>query len=158
MITNLKYDPQLKNLLPDTYILLNTSGLVIHESVSSIVLHGSRGLAGGARTDSDIDLSLIVDINTTNHSEIENLLEKVTRATLDRWQSNVELDIVTVFDERGCQLKCFHTTTWDVNLCKQFGTDCFGLYKVQKGFNGFVNNAGIQVQRMYPCILIWHRE
>jgi hypothetical protein len=158
VIINLKYDSRLKTLLPDTFILLSSSGLAIHESVTGIVLHGSRGLAGGARIESDVDLSLIVDINTTTHLKIEHLLENVTRTTLDQWQGKVGLDIASVFDKRGCQLKCFYTTAWDEALCKQCGKDCFGLYKIQKGFNGFVNNAGIQVQRMYPCLLIWHRE
>ena len=37
------------------------------------------------------------------------------------------------------------------------GVDCFGLYKVQKGFNGILQNAGVQVKRMYPCLKIWQR-
>ena len=48
--------------LTDTYALLQTANLVVHPAVSRIVLHGSCGLAGGAHPDSDIDLSLIVDL------------------------------------------------------------------------------------------------
>lgn len=38
------------------------------------------------------------------------------------------------------------------------GVGCFGLYKLQKGFSGFVENAGIEVRRMYPCLKIWQRR
>ncbi len=52
----------LGSLLPTTYALMLTSNLTLHPTVSRVVMHGSRGLAGGYRPDSDIDLSLIVDI------------------------------------------------------------------------------------------------
>jgi hypothetical protein len=55
-------------------------------------------------------------------------------------------------------LKCFDRTAWDEHLCPLGGVDCFGLYKIQKGFNGFVTNAGVQVKKMYPCLTIWRRH
>jgi hypothetical protein len=35
--------------------------------------------------------------------------------------------------------------------------NCLGLYKTQKGFQGLVTDAGIQVKLMYPCLKIWQR-
>ncbi len=46
--------------LPRTHSLLQSAHLVIHEAVERIVLHGSRGISGHPREDSDIDLSLVV--------------------------------------------------------------------------------------------------
>lgn len=158
MISNLNFEKELETLLPETFSLLNSSGLAIHEKVIYVVLHGSRGLAGGARLDSDIDLSLIVDINTLSQPSIKALLERVTAITLEQWQSHVELDLAVIFDSRSCNLKCFRRKAWDETLCIQGGEDCFGIYKINKGFSGFINNAGIQVQRMYPCLVIWHRK
>ena len=158
MITNLAFNPQLKILLPDTFALINSSGLVVHEKVVSVILHGSRGLARCARHDSDIDLSLIVDVSKTPRHKIGCLLEEILRFTLDCWHGSVELDIACVFDNRDCQLKCFYTTEWNEAFCKQGGKDCFGLYKIQKSFHGFVDNAGLQIQKMHPCLLIWHRQ
>jgi len=58
----MNFSPTLAQQLPVIYALLRIANLTVHPSVARIVLHGSRGLAGGARQDSDIDLSLIVDL------------------------------------------------------------------------------------------------
>jgi hypothetical protein len=123
--------------------------------VSRVVLHGSRGLAGGCRPDSDIDLSLIID--APQDSNIERQLQNVLETTLAAWYADVELDLAVVFDIRGCDLKCFDQRTGNEQICRLGGIDCFGLYKTQKGFSGLVTNAGIQVKLMYPCLKIWQR-
>ena len=157
MKKNLILRNELKELLPDTYHLLNTSDMTVHEKVTDIVLHGSRGLAGGARPDSDIDLTLITDTRDASETELEELLEKVTLTTLDSWQGDVELDLAVVFDSRNCGLKCFYTGVIDETLCPEVGTDCFGLYKIQKGFTGLVHGIGVDIQKMFPCTVIWSR-
>lgn len=157
MFKDLVFDNQLKIRLPATYDLLKSSNLVINESVAAIILHGSRGLAGGARPDSDIDLSLIVDSVKSSKSDKEALLHLITQTTLSHWKSNIELDLAVVFDARNCGLKCFEQTAWYEHSCEKGGIDCFGLYKIQKGFQGLVVNAGVEVKRMYPCLKIWYR-
>jgi hypothetical protein len=154
-----QYVPELGLRLPSTLELLRSSNLVVHESVSAIILHGSRGLKGGARPDSDIDLSLTVDIPlvTDSESRVEHL-HSVSETTLRHWKGPVELDLAVVFDMRSCGLKCFEWTAWDAQSCFQGGRDCFGLYKIQKGFSGLVTGAGVQVKLMYPCWKIWSRE
>lgn len=153
----LNFEPQLAALLPATHAILKTANLTVHSRVSFITLHGSRGLAGGYRTDSDIDLSLTVDMQPDTLSNLETVLNEVLEVTLGAWQSNIEVDVAAVFDIRRCGLKCFERTVWDEHLCSTGGVDCFGLYKIQKGFNGFVTNAGVQVKRMYPILRIWQR-
>ncbi len=143
--------------LPTTYALLLSSNLTVHPTVSRIVLHGSRGLAGGYRPDSDIDLSLVVEMSPElPHPEHDRLLHAVWETTLAAWQSPIELDLALVFDVRDCGLQCFGQSQWNTSLCGG-GVDCFGLYKAMKGFNGLVSNAGVQVQRMLPCLTIWRR-
>ena len=155
----LEFDSQLQALLPETYSLLKSSKLTVHESVSRIILHGSRGLADSARPDSDIDLSLIVDTKAiSTQADINAILDEISKTTLSNWDNDVELDLAIVFDIKNCGLKCFDLTGWDEQLCPQSGVDCFGLYKTQKGFNGLVTGAGLQVKLMYPCLRIWHRE
>jgi hypothetical protein len=154
----LEFDSQLASFLPVTHILLKSSNLVLHPAVSRVVLHGSRGLAGGYRSNSDIDLSLIVEIHQSEPmSQLQSLLRDVAETTLENWQGAVEADLAVVFDVRNCGLKCFEQTAWDDRLCNLGGTDCFGLFKIQKGYDGFVTNAGAQVKRMYPCLKIWER-
>jgi predicted nucleotidyltransferase len=51
----------LRQRLPETYPILAASNLSVHPVVRRVVLSGSRGLRGGYRPDSDIDLSLLVD-------------------------------------------------------------------------------------------------
>lgn len=158
MLKELKFNPQLETLLPEAYAILNSSNLVVHESVSSIILHGSRGLANRARLNSDIDLSLMVDDTALSAcSDKEALLHEVSETTLSHWRGPVELDLATVFDIRHCGLKCFDQNYRDEQFCKQGGRDCFGLYKTQKGFHGLVVNAGVEVKRMHPCLKIWQR-
>jgi hypothetical protein len=141
--------------LPHIHKLLTVANLVVHPSVSQVVLHGSRGLAGGFRPDSDVDLSLIVDPPQRDNFEQE--LNRVVRTTLDHWQAAIEIDLAVIFDIQDCNLRCFEQATWQERVCRLGGVDCFGLYKVQKGFQGIVTGAGIRVELMYPCITIWQR-
>lgn len=158
MIQISKFEPVLAARLPDTHALLLRANLTVHPAVSRVVLHGSRGLAGGYRPDSDIDLSLIVDLPAQDGpSGMEALMQAVYETTQMYWQAGVEADLALVFDILACGLKCFDQTAWREDLCSD-GVDCFGLYKVQKGFSGFVSNAGIQVMQMYPCLRIWRRD
>jgi hypothetical protein len=153
------FEPFLASSLPTTYALLCSSNLTLHPAVSFVMLHGSRGLAGGYRPDSDIDLSLRVDLPAgIEAQELPVLLREVLETTLSNWKNSIEADLAAVFDIRCCKIKCFERTAWDPQLCTSGGIDCFGLYKIQKGFNGFVTNAGVQVKLMYPCLKIWQRR
>lgn len=149
----LDFHPHLAVLLPQTYAILKSANLTVHASVTRIILHGSRGPANCHRGDSDIDLSLIVDVPPDD----VDLLRDIYETTCRHWKSSIELDLAVVFDQRQCGLKCFDEAAWNAHLCKIGGTDCFGLYKIGKGFNGLVTNAGVQVKRMYPCLKIWAR-
>ena len=157
MITSPEFDEKLKDLLPDTYALLNSSGLEIHEKVTSIVLHGSRGPKDNPRPDSDLDLSLITDITGIPDDDLGKVLDEVTRIALDSWQGRIGLDLAVIFDAADCGLKCFYVSAWDEGVCDR-GTDCFGIYRIQNGLNGFVRNAGVLVEKMHPCMVVWRRE
>jgi hypothetical protein len=149
------FEPRFADLCPETCAMLRCANLVVHPFVSKVVLHGSRGLAGGYRTASDIDFSLIVDM--PDCAVTDSLLDGITRTTLDQWQAAIDLDLAVIYDQKKCGLKCFAQTSWQQDFCQVGGLDCFGLYKIQKGFHGFVSNAGIQVKLMYPCLIIWKR-
>ena len=152
------FEPQLASTLPATYAQLMSANLTVHPAVARIILHGSRGLAGGYRFSSDIDLSLIVDMSVGSiHSNLEHLFQAVVETTLNHWRAIIEPDLAVIFDVRSCALKCFDWNVWNEQFCTQGGVDCFGLYKTQKGFGGFVTNAGVQVKLMYPCLKIWQR-
>lgn len=154
----LDFEPEFVSMLPATYALLKAANLTIHPSVSRIILHGSRGLAGNYRPCSDIDLSLIVDtLPQTTQFDIELLLQLVFETTQSTWQVAIESDLAIIFGTRNCTLKCFAHTSWHEHICTIGGVDYFGLYKIQKGFNGPVTNAGIQVKLIYPCLQIWRR-
>ncbi len=149
------FETNFASLLPETHALMLSSNLTVHPLVRRIILHGSRGLAGGCRPDSDIDLSLVVDL--PHGADLECQLREVLEIALDHWRASAEPDLAVVFDIRGCGLSCFDRRAWDERACTQGGIDCFGLYKTQKGFHGLVVNASIQVKLMYPCLKIWQR-
>ncbi len=154
----MNFSPTFAQLLPSTYALLQTANLVVHPNITRIVVHGSRGPAGGARPNSDIDLSLIVSLPAgLETTKLESFLQTVYETTFNSWQADIEPDLALIFETRACALHCFTHINWEEGLCTIGGLDCFGLYKVQKGFTGLVTNAGIQVKRMYPCLEIWRR-
>lgn len=69
------------------------------------------------------------------------------------WWGRVELDPVAVFGVRGCGLGCFDVAGVGVaegEVCLLgSGSGCFGACKVQRGFDGFVEDAGIEVRRAH---------
>lgn len=144
----------------ETYQILQSGHLFMPPAVNQVTLHGSRGLAGKFRSDSDIDLSLL--ISSTEPPEINNGFEKlcieVLDVTLTHWKSEIELDLAVIFPLHACNLACFQVNNYDPALCSLGGVDCFGIYKIQKGFSGFVLNAGIQVEKMYPLITVWKKN
>lgn len=152
------FEPIFISTLPDTFLILQSAHFVVHPSVGKIVLHGSRGLAGNYKSESDIDLSLIVEFDANDPwIERESDLEEIFATTFDHWRSLIEVDIALIFELHPCGLTCFSNSYWEKkNSCETI-TDCFGLYKNQKGFHGIITNAGIRVDRMYPCLKIWQK-
>ncbi len=150
------FESQLPSRLPATHSLLTAANLRVDNNVSRITLHGSRGLAGDYRQDSDIDLSLIVDTDPAlSEPGLEAALHNVWEITVSNWRGATELDLAVIYDVRNCGLECFDHTSWNEQLCAQGGLDCFGLYKKQKGFDGIVKDGGVQTSLMYPCLKIW---
>lgn len=156
MIQIPEFEKRFASLLRDTHSLLISSNLTVHPAVSRVILHGSRGPANKYRLESDIDLSLIVEPGRSQPDE--PLLHHIFDTTKNSWQGKVDLDLAVIFDVRQCGLVCFDHIQWTDSICTQGGVDCFGLYKIGKGFNGLVKDAGIQVKLMYPCIKIWQRN
>jgi hypothetical protein len=156
MIKIQQFHNDLPSRLPETHALLIQANLCIHPAVERVVLHGSRGLAGSYRPDSDIDLSLLVDTRRLPPgSDLGDFLADVIHTSLAQWRGTIELDTAAIFDTRDCCLRCFDQTAYDEQLCSKEGPDCFGIYKTQKGFDGFVRGFGLQVKQMYPCLVIW---
>ncbi len=157
MIAVLHFEPSFATCLPETLAILLSGGLVLHPAVARVTLHGSRGLAGNYRPDSDLDLSLLVPGSEppTIDAALDNHLKAVIETTLRGWKGPVELDLAAVFPLWPCGLVCFARSAYDPAACPSGGVDCFGIYKLQKGFSGFLWGAGIRVERIYPCITIW---
>lgn len=95
-----EFDGEFARLLPETYAVLRKANLTLHPAVCRAVLHGSRGLLGGARSTSDLDLSLVVGM-ADEGSDLEPELSAVAEVTVGGWQSEVDLDLAVVWDKRG---------------------------------------------------------
>jgi hypothetical protein len=154
------FSPDLGRRLPATHALLLASNLVVHPAVERVTLEGSRGLGGHPRPDSDVDLSLVVDWRALPAEERarETLLRIVLATTLDSWRGPVECDLAAIEDERGCGLRCFAGERYQVPECPAGGACRFGIYKVQRGFNGYVPWGSIRVELLYPLLEIWRRR
>ena len=158
MITVVNFNPRLQNYLSDTHALLLSGPLVIHDSVRAITLHGSRGLCGHPRPDSDIDLALIIDEKRLNgHVEPESLLREVLETTLEGWNGRVEVDLAAVYDREKCGLKCLTVIEHNFHGCART-IDCMGVYKIQRGFNGYVDTHELDCRKMQPSMLIWDNK
>ncbi len=150
--------PSIRARLPATAALLEGAGLAVHPAVYRVVLSGSRGLRGGHRPDSDLDLSLLVDRRALDPGQDEAAaLRTVLEATLCAWRGPVALDLIAVFDERGCGLSCFECETAAERRCPERGIDCMGLFKIQKGYDGYVRGVGVDIQRVYPMVALYER-
>jgi hypothetical protein len=154
----MKHTQEFKNLsenrLNETENILKNGNLVLHDSIFKIALMGSRGLAGGFRPDSDIDLGLILH---PDYDPTEQLCREVNELTLFHWTGDIELDTVVVFDKMRCGLPCYQQVKYNSTLCDH-GKDCIGLFKIQKGFSGFVPDIGLEVKSIYPVLIIWESE
>ncbi len=151
----------LRQRLPSTAAVLDGANLVVHPAVYRVVLSGSRGLRGGHRPDSDIDLSLLVDRQALGAGPGEAAeaaaLRGLLELTLRAWRSPVALDTIAVVDLRGCGLGCFACESGAERRCPERGVDCMGLFKIQKGFDGWVRGAGVDIERVYPMIAVYER-
>lgn len=153
-----RFSPQVQARLPETQRLLAEGGLVLHEAVARVTVHGSRGLAGSPRPDSDIDLGLVVDPAVFQSADDPNaLLNGVLKTTLDAWRGTAELDLAAVFDRSECGLGCLKIEGFDFATCPAT-VGCLGVYKLQRGFAGIVDPAGIDCRQMQPCLTIWERN
>jgi hypothetical protein len=151
--------PDLVRLLPATHALLLASNLVVHPAVERVTLEGSRGLGGHARPDSDVDLSLVLCWGALPAEEParETLLRTMLAITLDAWHGPVECDLAAIYDERKCGLRCFAGERHQAPECPAGGTCRFGIYKIQRGMNGYVPWDIIRVDLLYPLLEIWRR-
>ena len=151
------FHPQVQARLPETHRLLMAGGLALHEAVARVTLHGSRGLSGSPRTDSDIDLALVVDdARLQSAAAPEALLRDVLETTLAAWAGPVELDLAAIFDHKGCGLGCLATEPFDFAPCLAT-VGCLGVFKLQRGFTGMVDPARVDCRQMQPQLTIWER-
>ena len=159
LLTLIDFLPELAELLPETAQILRQVHLTVPDIVTQVTVEGSRGLAGGANIDSDIDLSLLVDAARLPDTEPErgDLLRAVLQITLDAWRSPVDLDLAAIFDKGSCcGLRCFNERAWNDAIIRGRGLDCFGIYKIQRGFDGYVT-SGVELAKIYPILTIWRR-
>jgi predicted nucleotidyltransferase len=146
-----------KEELPQTYKILTSGGLLIDDRIKAVFISGSRGPAGGFRPDSDIDISLVLDREKiSNPYENETVLNSILSKTLKNWISKIELDTAIIFDIEDCDFECF-LKCFNSNDCEKESADCFGIYKIQKGFDGFVPQFGVEVRKVFPIRIVWKR-
>lgn len=154
------FEPEFARRLPGAHALLARANLVVHPAVERIAISGSRGPRDQPRPDSDVDLSLVVGAAALPAGEPERaaLLRAVLETTRDAWRGAVECDLAAVCDERGCGLACFAGDRRAAPACPAGGECRFGIYKLQRGFEGYVPWEIIRLDLLYPLLEIWRRE
>lgn len=158
MITITQLDTGVAEQVPQTHALIVDTGLVLHDAVDYVTLHGSRGPQGKARPASDLDLCLIVSADAlVAAANPKVLLRSVLVTTLQHWTGTVELDLATVFDKSHCGLRCLGESHFNPSLCPST-VDCMGMFKIQRGFDGFVTGPSVDCSKMYPLLRIWSKD
>lgn len=158
MIVISEFSPLLEQRLPETHALLRYGGLNLHDAVTRVTLHGSRSLRGRPRPDSDLDLSLVVEPSRLAMARDQAaFLRAVLTTTVQAWRGTIDLDLAAIFDKSDCGLRCLDHESFSPGVCVR-DVDCMGLFKIQKGFDGFVPGSLLDVKKMYPLITIWRRQ
>ena len=136
--------------LSATADLLAASGFSVHPSVAAVVVEGSRGLKNSFRADSDLDIGLVLD---PAEAPTAQLCTQIIHHSLSHWQSDIELDLAVLFDKNACGIVCLQRSSANGLACGK-GTDCLGIFKLQKGFSGFVPNLGLTIEMTLPALYI----
>ncbi len=150
-----QFGPELAVELPDTHALLRKAHLVVHPAVASVILHGSHGRLGGARPDSDIDLAFLVELVDLT-GDRDGLFLDILRTTFTKWRSSTEVDLAVMFDKCNCGLRCMKADGKSPAFCDHT-KGCMGLYKIQKGFNGYVPDTITDCSKIRPYMVVWRR-
>ena len=117
----------------------------------------SRGPSNCYHSKSDIDISMILDKEMVNNPlQCENDLSEIIELTINNWNSPIEIDIALLFSINSCDFECFYKFP-NKHRCRIKSHDCFGIYKIQKEFEGFVPKIGIDVDKVFPIRIIWSR-
>ncbi|NHZ87382.1 MAG: hypothetical protein GWP19_16190 [Planctomycetia bacterium] len=146
-----------KQELPATYDIIVDGNLTFDDRIKMAFISGSRGPSNCYHPKSDIDISLVLDQEMVNNPlQCENDLSEIIGLTVNNWNSSVEIDIALLFAINSCDFECFYTFP-DEHGCKLISPDCFGIYKIQKGFDGFVPKIGVDVDKVFPIGMIWSR-
>lgn len=153
-----QFDSSFEAMLPQTSRLLKDGRLVVDPRVSSIILYGSRGPAGGCRPDSDVNLCLVVDdsgLDRESEFEHQAAMKAILEETLSQWQGEAPLDLEAIFDIHGCFMRCLRNPAINIKRCPYHGVDCFGVCKLRRGEAHYMLQTGQQVNRIRPCLEIW---
>jgi hypothetical protein len=154
------FEPEFAARLRESHDLICAAKLTLHPSVKYVTLHGSRGPAGGAQAGSDVDLCLHTNLSVKDHSltSLESTLYEVAQTTLTHWRGPVSLDLAVMFDVKPAGQSWFEESRDDAATATRHGLEGFGLYKVQKGFTGFVPSGALTLDKMTPFLVIWRRN
>lgn len=159
MIRVSEFEKSFEQEFPETCDLLRSANLQVDPRVYQIILHGSRGPAGGHDDASDIDLSFVVDDSGLEEGlEHDTFLKALLEETLEQWTGPVEPDLTAIFDSYGCHMPCLSNPRVNVDRCPHRGIDCFGAYRIQRRTPGYGIGHAMQVKRMRPCITIWRSQ
>lgn len=137
--------------------LFRSAPLTVHEGIMAVTLHGSRGPAGGAQENDDLDIGLLVDRYLYPEAENDDeLVKEMLFTTLAYWRQKPDLDAKVIFDIRGCGLTCFRNM-YAPSQCSG-GIGCFKVYGMLEGKARFALNGDFNIKQIYPCITVWKRQ
>ncbi|MCL2474637.1 MAG: hypothetical protein FWF37_00650 [Chloroflexi bacterium] len=154
------YNVDFIKTLPKTYEILSSGGFNVHAAVIAVSICGSRGLKKSYAADYDIDLWMEVDIRTipTNEELAKDFLDSVLDTTLDNWQGHLPLDIFIAFDIADCGLHCLKSAAFKQCTLNVSMTDCFGVYRRNDNFRGFLNGKECRIEKLLPFMLVWRKN
>ena len=139
-----------QNGLCKTAGIIQQGNLRLHPSVVAAAIEGSRGPKNCFRDNSDLDVSLVLSPNAAPTAQ---RCAAVLAHSQTHWHSETELDLAVLFDKNACGLACLAANTTAGLPCDK-GVDCIGIYKRSKGFSGFVQGIGLNLEDVFPILYI----
>jgi len=146
------YDADFIKALPKTYKILSSGGLNVHAAVTAVAVCGLRILNKSHIANYDIDLWLEIGTRTIPADEklAKDFIDSILDTTLNNWQERLSLNIFIAFGIVNCDLCCLKTTGFKQCSINASMTDCFGVYRRDDNFHGFLNGAGCNIGDLLP--------
>ena len=82
----------------------------------------------------------------------------VFETSISNWHGPMDIDLAAICPLYAGDLDIFENTKFDAHRFPSSAAGHFALFKVKKWFDGFVAGEEVQLEKMYPCMIVWRKR